>query len=213
MRPGYFFYPASFYHIILDIFLCLKFLGYRKKFVVPLLSETLDERLLQEFVNANALATTFYHGVAAHIPLVEIDRHKVAHLTQTSRIEVAADGFAPMEATLVVGLLYEAEGAALAVACGKNAILAIHDGGHKVAIGVVIHHALLLDKSNGLATHFVLHHGKSLFELLYLVQSHRSSCVALDTANAFAMRGVTAEILGKNIERDDCIAYLYHIYI
>lgn len=27
-EAGLFFYPASFYHITLDIFLCLKFLGY-----------------------------------------------------------------------------------------------------------------------------------------------------------------------------------------
>ena len=210
-EAGLFFYPASFYHIALNIFLCLQFLGYRQEFVVPLLSETLDERLLQEFVYADTLATALYHCVTTDVPLVEIDRYKVAHLTQTRRIEVAADGLAPVEASFVEGLLYEAEGATFAVACGKNTIFAVDDGGYKVAVGVAVDNALLGNNGTRLARHFTLDKRESLFEFLDLVECHGSSCVALDTANTFAVRGVAAEILCKNIERDDCIAYLYHI--
>ena len=179
--------PASFYHITLDIFLCLQFLGYSEKFVVPLLSETFYKRLLQEFVHTNTFATTLYHCMATHIPLMEIDRYKVAHLAQTCRVEVAADGLAPVEASFVEGLLYEAEGATFAVACGKNTIFAVDDGGYKVAVGVAVDNALLGNNGTRLACHFTLDKRESLFELLDLVECHGSSCVALDTANTFAV--------------------------
>ena len=179
--------PASFYHITLDIFLCLKFLGYRKKFVVPLLSEALDKRLLQEYVYADTLATALYHCVTTDVPLVEIDRYKVAHLAQTSRVEIATNGLAPVETSFVESLLYEAEGATFAVACGKDTIFTVDDRGYKVTIGVAVNNTLFGNYGTRLACHFTLDKRESLFEFLDLVECHGSSCVALDTANTFAV--------------------------
>ena len=182
---------------MLYIILCFQLLGNHKKLVVPLLTEAFDERLLQEFVDADALALALDHGMAAHIPFVEVYRDKVAHLSETCRIEVARNGFTPMEASFVECFLYETKSATFAVAGGKDAVLAVDNGGYKITVGVVVDDALLLDNSDRLAAHLLFYHRKSLFELFYLIESYRSSCLALHTANSFAVGRVAAEILGK----------------
>jgi hypothetical protein len=92
-----------------------------------------------------------------------------------------------VETSFVESLLYEAEGATFAVACGKNTIFAVDDGGYKVAIGVAVNNALLGNNGTRLACHFTLDKRESLLEFFNFVESHGSSCVTLDTANTFAV--------------------------
>ena len=80
-------------------------LAIRDKFVVPFLSEAVDEGLSQELIDADALATAQHLGALADFPAVVVDDGAVGMHLDACRIEVAGDGFAPTDAPSAVGLL------------------------------------------------------------------------------------------------------------
>ena len=82
----------------------------------------------------------------------------------------------------------------------KDTIFTVHNGCHQVAIAVVIHDALLLDNGACLGGHLFAHDLVGLFEFLDLVNEHRRTGIALDTAYSLAVREVTEEILLKKVE-------------
>ena len=78
--------PASFYHITLDIFLCLQFLGYSEKFVVPLLSKTADEWLLEKLIDGNMKFLSQHTCAMANIPAMVLHPDHIAYMIQANGI-------------------------------------------------------------------------------------------------------------------------------
>ena len=196
--------------VLFYIALFFKFFGNYEQFFIPLLAKAFDKRFFEKLVCAQTLATAFYKSTAAHIPFVKIDRSEVAHLAQAHRVKVARNWFAPPNAPLSVGPFDEADAAAIFVVRSKNTVFAIYDRCHKVAIAVVIHHALLVGNGACFGRHLAGNNLQCLLEFFNLLYEDRRTGITLNAAYTLAMRGVATKIFLKKVERNNCITYLYH---
>ena len=80
----------------------------------------------------------------------------------------------------------------------------------KVAVLVENHEALPLDGLDPFGLHIRSVRFPLVFEHFYLVDFERSSGVALDAADALAVRQVAAETLGQQLGADDLVVDLDH---
>ena len=112
--------------------------GYEFELGIPILAEAADEGLLQELVDGKVLLLAFEDSHLAHVPTIIVEGTVGTILAYADRVEVARYGLIEGYAPLAIGALDGAVAAATLVVAGEHAVLAIDNGGHKLATGVVV---------------------------------------------------------------------------
>ena len=190
---------AGFRHD-LDNALVGEFFGYEFELGIPVLAEAADEGFLEELVDGEVLLLSLEHSHLAHVPAVVVEGTVGAILAYADRVEVARYGFVEGDTPLAVGALDGAVAAATLVVAGEHAVLAIDDGGHEFATGVVVGDALTLDDLAGLGQQFVPYLGQQGLDLFYLVGGDGCARVALDAAGTIATLKVAQKLLFEYVE-------------
>ena len=112
--------------------------GYELQLGIPIFAETADEGFLEELVDGKVLLLSLEHSHFAYVPAVVVEGTVGTILAHTDGVEVARYGLVEGDASLAIGTLNGAVAAAPLVVAGEHAVLAIDDGGHEFATGVMI---------------------------------------------------------------------------
>ena len=120
-------------------------------------------------------------------------------------VEIARNGFTPVEFALAVCLVDGADAHAARQIGGKHAILAVNNLGNDFAFGVEIAHPMLLNLLLRAWKQVVPNHGEHFFQFFKLFFGDWSPCVALDAACAQAGVNITAEKAFGKVKTYQCI--------
>lgn len=193
--------------------------GHSAQLVVPLLSEASDKRSFKESVQREMKLTAFPYAILADIPAVVVQTYRtVAELLDAYRIQCAGDRLAPCCLPCPESLLRGAETAFadrgavkvyVIIVC-EDAVLAVDNACHEVALTVGICHALPLYRCLCTGGEVRPYGIEAVLEMAYLVKRDRRSGVALYTALSLAGLKVATELFGKDICRDEYSLYLYY---
>lgn len=172
---------------------------------IPRLAEAADEGFAQKLIEADALTAAVFDGIAADVPpmIIKPDERMgnvrgVGGRNGTEQfladgIEVATDGPGTQEAPL---------------RATESAVAVIDNAGDEFALGVGIRHSRAVDgrlRRSGEAWP----EGIQLFlDVGYLVHCDGCPRVALLAASAAAAGYVAGKIFGKDVGREQDIAYL-----
>ena len=94
------------------------------------------------------------------------------------------------------------------VITSKHTILTTDDAGDKIAITVGVGNALAVNNGLSLCREVWPHGVEHVLDGTNLVECDGCSGIAFDTADALALRQVTAEALGQNVGGDENVANL-----
>ena len=165
------------------------------QFVVPLLAKVADERLFEVLVERYAAFLAFCNGTATDIPAVVVDGLELAILVYSERVEVATDGFGPVNLAVVVGLLYGTICGAVVAPYHVGTLTVVNQRG--AGLGSVIEggDTLAVDDIKSLFSHIWLHPMENLFKDGYLRFEQGRTTVAFDATLSLALRQVATETL------------------
>lgn len=174
--------------------------GYELQLGIPIFAETADEGFLEELVDGEVLLLSFEHSHLAYIPTVVVEGAIRTIFSHADGVEVARYGLVEGYPSLAVGTLDGAVAAAPLVVAGEHAVLAIDDGGHEFATGVVIRDTLTLDDLAGLGQQIIPYLGQQGLDLFHLVGSDGCARIAFDAASAIATLKVAQKLLFEYVE-------------
>ena len=121
-------------------------------------------------------------------------------------VEIARNGFTPVEFALAVCLVDGADAHAARQIGGKHAILAVNNLGNDFAFGVEIAHPMLLNLLLRAWKQVVPNHGEHFFQFFKLFFGDWSPCVALNAACAQAGINIAAEKAFGKVKTHQCIS-------
>ena len=161
----------------------------------------------------------FQAGRLADVPLVVVQGDgAVGETLLADGIEGTADGLAEARATATESLLQGAEatvGNGLAgvevadvVVVGEDAVLTADDAGDEVAVAVGVGHALTVDDGLCRGREVGPYGIERVFYLANLVERHRGTGIAFNTAGTLAGTQVATELLSEDVGRDEYLADL-----
>ena len=175
-------------------------LGHEFQLGIPVFAEAADEGFFQELIDREVFFLSFEDGHLAYVPTVVVEGTVGAVLAYANGIEVARYGLVERHAALSVGALDGAVAAFTLVVAGEHAVLAIDDGGHEFATGVVVGDALTLDDLAGLGQQLVPYLGQQGLDLFHLVGGDGCARIALDAAGTVATLKVAQKLLFEYVE-------------
>ena len=107
--------------------------------LLPLDTSYIDQNeFFEELIDGKILLLSLEDSHLAYIPTVIVEGTIRAILAYADGIEVARYGFIKRYSALAIGALDGTVAAATLVVAGEHAVLAIDDGGHEFATGVVV---------------------------------------------------------------------------
>ena len=114
----------------LFVLLFLPLSGNLLKSLVPVLSETADQRFLQKLIDREFLFLTQYLCGFADTPAIVINRFERVVLFHTYRVKVAGNRFIERELTFAIGLLHRTLASSVRIITGKNTVFPVYDRSH-----------------------------------------------------------------------------------
>lgn len=185
------------------------FAGEAKLFI-PFPAEALDQRFAQGLVEAYAEASPVGHGGAADFPAMVVDGGEGGIGGEPQGVEVAGDGFAPVDAPPAVGSVDGAEAFASFGIAREGAVAPVDDGGDQVAFFVDVCHALPVYGFDGAGQEVWADDGQDFFEAGYLRLLEGGAGIAFDAACSEASVEVAAEEFFGQVEGYEGVLYLKH---
>jgi hypothetical protein len=180
------------------------------EFGVPFFSEAGGEGLFEELVEAYAEFAAEFFGRAAYFPAVVVDSCKFGVFGNTDRVEVTGDRLAKVSLAFAVCFFQCTLAHAVRSVTGENAVFAIYDTCHKVALLVDVSYAAAVYLCLRLWEQVVPHLMGETFQAFVFRFGYRSSGIAFDATFAVAAVEVAAEkSLGK-VETYEYILYVKH---
>jgi hypothetical protein len=180
---------------LIQIACLLQFTISQIAFIPPRLTESADERLLEESIERQREFTSKLYPTSADVPSFIVHSYGPCDVLQANGIEVTGDGFLELSTTFPIGSVEYTETSSICIVVSKHTIPIINYTSNQFARRVGIYHSLLMNDITSLWSEFIPNDFHCFLYLCNFVLFYRRTCITFNTTTSLTHSEVATKRL------------------